>query len=133
MQWDDSQFAGFSDNSPWLPVHKNKEWANVMAQSSHDNSLLSMHRRLLHLRSQLPVLRFGSFEPLDVCSGYVLAFKRELDGARAYVVVNYADSPQRISLPEQARVVASTSRLVSFEQKTTGIDLGAHEALLLMV
>ena len=133
MQWDDSQFAGFSDNSPWLPVHENKEWANVMAQSSHDNSLLSMHRRLLHLRSQLPVLRFGSFEPLDVGSGYVLAFKRELDGARAYVVVNYADSSQRISLPEQARVVASTSRLVSFEQKTIGVDLGAHEALLLMV
>ena len=132
MQWDDSENAGFSDVKPWLPVHVNASGVNVLTESSDDSSLLHMHRQLLKLRQELPVLRSGSLEFFDTGNGYVLAFKRELDGARAYVLVNYADSAQSVVLPETAVLLASSQRAAD-ESEYPSIELGGYEAVLLVV
>ena len=133
MQWDDSENAGFSEAKPWLPVHVNASRVNVLTESGDDSSLLHMHRQLLKLRQELPVLRSGSLEFFDTGNGYVLAFKRELDGTRAYVLVNYADSPQTVALPETAVLLASSQRAADGSEECSSIELGGYEAVLLVV
>lgn len=108
MQWDHSARTSFSQVTPWLPIHKNHRTINAMTELSDSSSMLSLYRRLVRLRKQYPVLRIGSFTRLFVGSGYVLAFKRELDDQRVYVVVNFADQPQDIQLPEICSYLVSS-------------------------
>ena len=83
MQWDDTQFAGFSSVQPWLPVHANATKTNVLTQAMHPDSLLHLHRRLLHLRRSMPVLQHGTLEVINTGNGFVLGIKRELGSERA--------------------------------------------------
>lgn len=126
MQWDDSQSAGFSSAQPWLPVHSNRTAVNVLSQSVDESSLLYMTRCLLRLRSAHPALVHGSYQGIDTGNGYVLAFRRELDGERYYVVVNFADQSQDFSLPESCRVVITSD--VTMESNPSTI--GPYKAIL---
>lgn len=110
MQWDGSRYSGFANVRPWLPVHKNHRTVNVQAQLMDDNSLLALHRRLLKLRRQLPVITRGQLEKIDTGNGFVLGLHRWLDDQQAFVFVNFADSEQSISLstPDATHVLAAT-------------------------
>ena len=59
MQWDDSQYAGFSTVKPWLPVPPNKSEINVKAEEAEPNSLLSWYEALIKLKETNPVLVSG--------------------------------------------------------------------------
>lgn len=127
MQWSDTQYAGFSDTKPWLPVHENRDVVNVITQMSKKNSVLALHRQLISLRKQMPVLRYGSYERFYAGTGYVLAFKREYEGARAYVLINFADQPQHIELPESVKLIATSQMRKPHDNSTV---INGHEALL---
>ena len=109
MQWDDTQFAGFSSVQPWLPVHTNAIRTNVLTQAMHPDSLLHLHRRLLHLRRSMPVLQRGTLEVINTGNGFVLGIKRELGSERAYIFINFAGQDQTIHLPEPMTIHAATS------------------------
>ena len=130
MQWDSGEHAGFSNATTWLPVHSNREWCNVLDQSQNEQSLLYMHRSLLKIRGAYPVLRNGTLRAVYVGSGYVLAFESRLDDTYAYIVVNFADQPQEIYLPEPSRLVLS-SRMQTVERDHPN-TLGGYEARLYM-
>lgn len=129
MQWDNSEFARFSEHKPWLPVTDNKRHINVEAQLENGSSTLSLHRRLINLRKEMPVLVNGSFETFFSGSGYVLSFKRELEGQRVYVFMNFADAEQSINIPEDCVLLAS-SQPRDFGQPLN--RLNGHQAILLM-
>jgi maltose alpha-D-glucosyltransferase / alpha-amylase len=103
MQWDATLNAGFSDapseklyapviyTPPYDPAH-----VNVMSQLSDPNSLLSYVRALIALRKQLPALASGELhwffvEPLEV-----LAFERQWEGRRLWLMHNLSDRPLQI-------------------------------------
>lgn len=127
MQWDNSLHAGFSSVAPWLPVHPNRHRVNVLTQTHAPSSMLGLHRRLIYLRRELPVLVKGTLAALDVQSGYVMAFKREFEGQTAYILVNFADQKQHIHLPESCRVIASSATASTGYHPQT---IGRFEALL---
>lgn len=108
MQWDDSIFAGFSNTEPWLPVHENRTDRNTVTERNNPDSTLNLHRELIKLRKEYPALIGGTFERFYAGSGYVLAFKRELGSQRLYVLVNFAEDRQPISLPEHCAPLLSS-------------------------
>ncbi len=59
MQWNEKEFAGFTDGMPWLPVNHDYEYRNVQDQRGDDDSLLRFHKRLIDMRSKYISL-FGS-------------------------------------------------------------------------
>ena len=68
-----------------------------------------MHRRLLKLRQTLPILKNGSLSIVeDTGNGFILGLKRELAGQRTYIFINFADEKQSFSIPENAKIIAST-------------------------
>jgi alpha-amylase len=91
MPWDDGEAGGgFTTGTPWHLFAKGRAAANVAAQAGDPASLLSLYRRLIHLRAGSPALRHGATTVLSPGAGSspVLAFVREADGERVLAVHN---------------------------------------------
>src|SRR3546814_9216105 len=50
MAWDASLNGGFSEGTPWLPLHSDWRSRHVEAQPGDTGALLHLYRRLLRLR-----------------------------------------------------------------------------------
>ena len=61
MQWNERDYAGFSDAMPWLPVSHDYVFRNVRDQRGDDDSLLRFHKRLIDMRNKYIGI-FGSAE-----------------------------------------------------------------------
>lgn len=98
MQWDGSlPYAGFSHNTPWLPLSGDYQTVNVASQSRKPDSILNLYRELLCLRRKEPALSVGGYRPVEV-EGNVLAYLREKDASRWLVALNMGGELQaRIS------------------------------------
>jgi alpha-glucosidase len=89
MQWDDSEFAGFSDHKPWLKVHPNHTHRNVKKQKLEKDSLFSFYRKLIHLRKESGALQAGMFLPLTYDPLFILAYLRQTSHQTVLVLLNF--------------------------------------------
>jgi glycosidase len=86
MHWTRGPAAGFTRGAAWEPLQPDSMTANVEAQDADPNSLLNLHRRLIHLRGGNATLGAGELVPLAASSDAVAAYLRR-DGERAVLVV----------------------------------------------
>jgi alpha-glucosidase len=110
MPWDSSQYAGFSDASPWLPLNADFTTRNVTAQQADPGSILQLYRRLIALRRANPALSIGHFVSKGV-SNNVWCFERYEGDARIMVALNFGNDPRPVPLSAElrtARVMLST-------------------------
>ena len=99
MQWDDSEYAGFSTATPWLPVPPNKDTINVKAEEADPNSLLNWYEALIKLKKTNPVFIHGENVMLDTDNMKVLSWLRKGPGKDAVVVAtNFTADPQTVDL-----------------------------------
>lgn len=132
MQWNDWQQAGFTSGDPWLPVAEDYDITNVNVQTAVD-SLLTLYRRLLALRRDLPALLVGSFS-LGPHDEHVLSFRRRSDAGDVLVVLNLSAEPRRFAPGAEAvegRILLSTVLDREGEEVYGGIDLRADEGVIL--
>jgi alpha-glucosidase len=93
MQWDDSEHAGFTDGTPWLPLI-DPAARNIEAQQLDPDSLLNLFKRLVILRRGLrPEAHFREG------SASVLVLERD----EYTVAVNLADQP--VTAPRDGELV----------------------------
>lgn len=76
MQWSNAAFGGFSGVEPWSPHWEDVETVNVDRQSSDPESLLSLYRDLIDLRSADPAIGRGGYGAVQTGTEDVLAFVR---------------------------------------------------------
>jgi alpha-glucosidase len=110
MQWDGSDYAGFSTVEPWLPVHENRRSVNVASAEADPGSLLCFHRQLIALRKGSPALARGDFAWLGPEMGGVMAYERRAGSERKLVLLHFFDAPLAIDL---GRVPAGASWTVA--------------------
>lgn len=96
MQWDQSSYAGFSTEAPWLPVHTNYKTINAQTQIEASASLYHFYKGLISLRKNSPyrkVLVEGAFEPFLENQSQIIAYKRVLESEPTVnVILNMTDS-----------------------------------------
>jgi alpha-glucosidase len=80
MSWDATPNAGFTDGTPWLPLHPDWRERNVERLTQAPGSPLVLHRRLLALRRAHRALAIGDIALLDA-EGDVLAYERRSGAA----------------------------------------------------
>lgn len=85
--------AGFTTGTPWQPLAGDSLEANVAAQDGHPQSLLTLHRRLIHLRDAHPALARGELVPLVANEPAVVAFLRRTGARTVLVVANVGAAP----------------------------------------
>jgi alpha-glucosidase len=135
MQWDATNFAGFSDVKPWLPVADNYRDENVESSRNDKGSLYQLYRRLINLRRSLVVLAEGAYRPLSA-SGNLLLFLRELPGNRVLVALNMGPEPVAVSFDKErmsGRVLVSSFADRDGEEVRSSFDLRGNEGLVVSV
>ena len=99
MQWTGGANAGFTNGTPWLPVHPNHTAINAAAQRADDHSVYHHHRRLIALRRQHPTLVHGAFHDLDPDHEQVFAYTRTLADEGFVVLINFGRDDVAYELP----------------------------------
>ncbi len=143
MQWDGTEYAGFSDTSPWLPLDTAHESLNVSSQMDNPASLLNFYHALLALRNHDSILRLGTHRFVSSSCDEVLTYVREFDGVRELILLNFGRKAAVCALsdaPTGSTMDLSAFRILfSTDGKTGGsmnlLDngrclLGAHQGLI---
>jgi alpha-glucosidase len=129
LQWDGTEFAGFSTAKPWLPVAANYEQQNVAEQSRDPASIYQLYRKLIALRREQPALRHGTYRPI-VASEDLLLYMREFAGDRILVALNLGSEPTTVAFPPgtlAGRLLVSTFGDRDHESVRETIDIRGNE------
>ncbi len=130
MQWDASEYAGFSAAKPWLKVNPDYTVRNAAAQEKDPESLLHFYRNLIQIRRSHQALLSGSFRFLEGMPEGVLAYCRGDDAEELQVYINFSASPRAIFVPP-AGFHQILSTLPGRLWDGTLLTLGPGEGLLL--
>jgi alpha-glucosidase len=75
MQWDGTAHAGFSNQTPWLPLADDFLRENVVNLAADGTSMLNLYKALIALRRSSPQLLAGAYEPV-AAQGDILLYRR---------------------------------------------------------
>ncbi|MCG9973229.1 glycoside hydrolase family 13 protein [Christiangramia crocea] len=131
MQWNDTEHAGFTDGTPWLPVNDNYKAVNVEAEEKDPNSCLNYFRKMVELRMKNPVLVYGDYKLLFPDHEQVYAYSRELEGQKMLVLLNFSKHSANIELPENFSLNnLLINNLEELDREGSQIKLKAYQAVI---
>ncbi|SEL11188.1 alpha-glucosidase [Carnobacterium iners] len=88
MQWDNTQFAGFSTAAPWSGVNSELNY-NVAKQEEDSSSVLNYYRSLL-THKKTPLFTKGSFKLIKT-TDYMYCYERKLGDQVALICCNLSE------------------------------------------
>ncbi|MGB7600569.1 MAG: alpha-glucosidase [Candidatus Sulfotelmatobacter sp.] len=113
MQWNDSENAGFTKGTPWLPVPPTYKTHNVTDESKDPDSVLEFYKSVLKLRHSNQALLNGSYKAINESDPNVLSYLRVYKGQGVVVALNMSGTAQKISLDLKQNGFASASSLLA--------------------
>ena len=134
MQWDDTNNAGFSSVTPWLPVHQNHSKVNVLNQENDQNSVLNHFRKMVALRKDNLLLVYGNYEIIQQEHPTIYAYSRTLEDQQMIILLNFSELESSISLPNfnhNKEVLINNYNEFSVDENT--ISLKPYQAVVLKV
>ena len=134
MQWNDSEYAGFTTGTPWKKVNDNHKIINVEAQNEDPNSILNHFRKMTKVRKDHSILVYGKYELLEREHPTVYAFTRTLDKEQMLVLLNFSKEKSSIKLSQ----FKDFSKVVinNYEALTVNageVDLLPYQAVILKI
>ena len=101
IQWDDTENAGFSTGTPWMPVNPNYREINTRAAIADPESVFHYYQKLIALRKQHPVIVYGNYQLLLDDSEELFVYIREYEGEKLLVVCSFTDKEVEFEIPEE--------------------------------
>ena len=98
MQWDAKKNAGFSSETPWLPVHENHTTVNVANQQNDHNSVLNHFRKMVALRKKNLLLVYGNYEIIQEEHPTIYAYSRTLEDQKMLILLNFSELESSIAM-----------------------------------
>ena len=130
MQWNSSNFAGFSDVTPWFPVNPNYKTINVAQQQQDPNSILNFYKALIKLKKSQDIFTYGTFNLVDSENSQVFAYTRELDGQSVLIVGNLTN--QEAKLYFDMNVIEENILLHNYKSNTIDFEnIQPYEAFVI--
>jgi len=106
MQWNDKEYAGFSETQPWIAVNPDYLKVNVESEERDENSVLCFYRRMIALRKSDPALVYGSFEQIRT-SRDLFAYYRQLEDKKYLIVINLTDKNRNYPFKISQKLLSS--------------------------
>ena len=133
MQWNATQYAGFSMVDPWLPVSDDFTQRNVEVMQKDSSSILNLYHQLLALRKNSPALQQGSYAPIDLLTENCFIFRRETDSEMFIIALNFSDAEQVFSLADIGSCTVALSTYLDREGEIPlkDISLRPNEGLII--
>ena len=111
MQWSDKPHAGFSKETPWLPVPENYKTVNVKKQQEDADSVLSLYKTMIALRRKHPALQKGEITFLGKGENNILAYSRKYENEEIIILMNFSRFKKKFKFNfKNAEVLFSTHR-----------------------
>ena len=108
MQWAPRQGLGFTTGKPWEAAQPDSFTTTMEAQDADSSSLLSLYRRLIHLRKANGALANGELSQLSANNPGVVAYVRRAGNSAVLVVVNLGGTAvDSVALSSTASVLSS--------------------------
>ncbi|MCX8074365.1 MAG: alpha-glucosidase [Clostridia bacterium] len=131
MQWDDTEYAGFSKVKPWIKVNPNYKKINVKSQINDENSILNYYRKLIKIRKENEIVVYGIYDLILEEDENIYAYTRTLDNKKLLIICNFNEKENIFNMPKDINY--KTCKLIIsnyevFENKIDEIKLRPYEA-----
>ena len=97
IQWDDSEYGGFSTSKPWLAVNKNYKYINAKNCLKDNDSIFYHYKKLIEIRKSNETIIYGDYNLLCEDDKNIFAYTRKLDGDTILVVCNFYNIETKIN------------------------------------
>lgn len=101
VQWNTSENAGFSDQSPWIEVASNYKEINAEKAMEQKDSLFYHYQQLIQLRKDFDIITHGDFEWIVQDDEQVFAYVRKWKDETLLVVNNFYGLATRFKMPDK--------------------------------
>ncbi|CEP99506.1 glycoside hydrolase family 13 protein [Paraclostridium sordellii] len=130
MQWDDSNFGGFSKSKPWININPNYKTINVKNQISDEHSILNFYKTMIKIRKSNEALIYGEYELILEDNKNIYAYKRVLGSDEFIIITNMSNEKvmynyKDIKLNYENLVIANLK--VKNHETTNSIELKPWE------
>ena len=105
MQWDDSEFGGFSTVAPWLKVNPNYTEINAKNAVNDENSIFHHYKKLIKIRKAHETIIYGDYVLLNTEDENVFAYTRELNGEKLLIVCNFYEREAAFTFESDAKEI----------------------------
>ncbi len=99
VQWDNSEYAGFSTVEPWFNLNPNYTEINVADAEKDENSILNYYRKLLKFRKEHEVAIYGDYLEHYKNSDKLYVYERNLNGEKLLVVCSFTEKTVEFKAP----------------------------------
>jgi oligo-1,6-glucosidase len=111
VQWDDTDFAGFSKAEPWIKLNPNYTTINVANEAGKSDGILAYYKKMIAFRKSNKTLTYGDFESLTPNHETLYCYRRKMDDEEFIVCLNFSSKntalPAMLSLENFDRVVGN--------------------------
>lgn len=91
MQWDESDFGGFSKSKPWININSNYKTINVKNQINDEYSILNFYKTMIKIRKSNEVLIYGEYKLILEDDKNIYAYKRVLGSDEFIIITNMSN------------------------------------------
>ena len=131
MQWDDSAYAGFSTDNPWIMVNPNYTKINAKDQVNREDSVFKYYQKLIKLRHESELIVYGTYDLILDDDKDIYAYIRTLGDEKLIVYCNFSENTREVEIPEEfvnGKVLISNYSDAKANQKIT---LRPYEAIVI--
>lgn len=134
MQWDASQYAGFSTVEPWLPVNKNKETINALVSITDTDSIYHYYIKLFAVRKEHSVFRDGDYKDLLPKDKKLFCYSRFTADEHVIVCANFSAETRKLRLqPELLEALQKGAVLLNNNGDFDGTKLEGYQAVVVKI
>ncbi|MBQ7962417.1 MAG: alpha-glucosidase [Clostridia bacterium] len=100
VQWDDTDNAGFTTGTPWMPVNPSyKDGINAKAEIADPNSVYNHYKALIKFRKENPIAVYGKYKEYCKSSKELYVYERTYEGKKMLVICSYSDKAADFKAP----------------------------------
>lgn len=131
IQWDNSEYAGFSSSEPWLEINSNYKEINVKNALEDKNSIFYYYQKLLRLRKDHEIIVNGDYQLLFKDNEKVFAYLRTMFEKELLVICNFYQETTVLDVNiSEFKLLISNYDDVSAENNK--LNLRPYEAMILL-
>ena len=121
MQWDGSEYAGFTTGTPWLGIPDNHTYINVEDEAKDSDSVLAFYKKLVALRKENEIIADGQIRFTDAGNDNIISYVRTLNGQTLSVFCNLRGTDQ--SLGEAFTAPGGKILISNYESADAGKEI----------
>lgn len=135
VQWDNSEHAGFTTGTPWLPVNENYADINAEQAINDESSIYHHYRQLIALRKSDEfgkVIVYGDHTLLAPQDSEVYAYIRSIDGKSLLTIANFSSQTVQRTYPYSVKQIVINNYPGSLSS-IHNIELKPYQALVIEI